>query len=688
MTSLFISHSRSDGDATEQVAAILRSQGFSSLFLDVDPDQGILPGRAWEQELYSALRRSDGLVFLGSDASAASCWCSVEVGMARLMGIPIIPLRISPSGRSPLLTNVQDIDFHEQGWESRLHTGLLRAGLDPQDSLPWNGARSPYPGLAAFTSSDAAVFFGRDDEIEEVLQRLQPTATRRANRFIVVIGPSGSGKSSLVRAGVLPRLARLRNRWSILPPIVPGSDPVRNLAVSVARGLSEVGQNRFPNEIENRLSQDPGALGEYAQLIADFSHDPQSDSTRTNVLMVVDQAEELTTRSSASEQQRFLNLLRSATRADGPLWVLATLRSEFISTSPERSGLIEGSTTVAIEPLGRARLPEIILRPARRAGIDFTPGLVERMVEDTTGGDALPLLAYTLAELHHRIGSVSTIADNDYEAIGGVVGALQNRADMLVSELCREGHTQVIPAMMKLVAVDETGQPVRRRILQRTLSKEELQIIDAFVEARLATSDKSEHLTGGVTVEVAHEALLRQWPPLRDAIERSADSLRMRSELDRLAADWLKANKDSSYLLGGSRLTLFGQWKLHPEGMPVDLDDNTEEFLQASLQKGSLDRRSTRRRRLYLNVLYASIVLLLAGAVALLQQRGDALHERDLALNEALAARNEVLDNTEKFLAGVCDQLQPPLSDKCRAQKEKVNSQKTAPLPGGISFDR
>jgi hypothetical protein len=151
------------------------------------------------------------------------------------------------------------------------------------------------------------------------------------------------------------------------------------------------------------------------ELAADLS---EVNGDRSNVLVVVDQAEELLTRSGVREQQAFLRLLGGALGDDSPLWVVATIRSEFLSTAPERAGLTElVDDPLMIEPLSRARLPEVILQPGQRAGLDFAPGLVERMVEETSGGDALPLLAYTLRELYQRAGP-DGIIDRECERAG------------------------------------------------------------------------------------------------------------------------------------------------------------------------------------------------------------------------------------------------------------------------------
>ncbi len=642
MASLFVSHSSGDRAAVERVHERLRAEGFAALFLGFDPAHGIPAGRSWERELYAQLRKSDGVIFLASAASVTSSWCFAEVSLARSLGRPVFPLRLDADARLSLLDDVQWVDLAEgEPAFTRLLAGLRRAGVDPSDSFDWDPARAPFPGLEPFGSEDAAVFFGRDQEIDRLLELLQPTLQRGAGRFVAIVGPSGSGKSSLLRAGLLPRLRRLQEHWVVLHPLVPGLRPTENLARSLARGFAERERGRPVAELGTQLSRGAPALVELADELCEVN------GGRSNLLVVVDQAEELLTRSGVREQQSFLRLLGGALGDDSPLWVVATVRSEFLSTAPERAGLAEVvDDPLMVEPLSRSRLPEVIKRPAQRAGLDFAPGLVERMVEETTGGDALPLLAYTLRELYQRAGPDRMVSAADYEAVGGVVGALQRRADRLVDELTRRGQGQlVLPTLLKLAAIEGEGEPIRRRLQRSALSVDEQAVVGTFVDARLLTSGK----TAGeeATVEVAHEALLRQWPPLREAIEASRASLRMRSELERLATDWDRGRRDESYLLRGGRLATFDRWAIEHSGELTLLE---RQFLEASraLASRELDaaRRSNRRLRGLVAGLAFLLVLTLGAGVLAFQNNRQAQSQARLALSGALSVQADSLVQT------------------------------------------
>jgi energy-coupling factor transporter ATP-binding protein EcfA2 len=622
------------------------------LFVDFDPEQGIPAGRSWERELYAQLRRADAVVFLASEASVASSWCLLEVGLARSLGRPVFPVRLQPGVKSPLLGDVQWVDLgDDEAGVARVLTGLRSAGLDPADSFAWNPRRSPYPGLVPFAPEDAAVFFGRGPETHRLVELLTPTLQRGPGRFVAVVGPSGSGKSSLLHAGLLPRLTRMPERWLVVPPLTPGRRPTATLAGCLSRAFAARGHPRPAEEVTAALERGSAGLVELAGQLADLS---ANGGGRPGVLVVIDQAEELLTRTGAGEQQAFLQLLGGALHEDSPVWAVATVRSEFLSRAPDRAGLAEAvDDPLVIEPLSRSRLAEVIARPAQRAGLDFAPGLVERMVEDTAGGDALPLLGYTLHELCKRAGPEGTVTDADYEAVGGVVGALRSRADRLAEELDRRGLGQlVLSTLTRLAAVTEGDQPTRRRVRRGTFSTDEQTVVDAFVEARLLVSNVDPAFPASdAIVEVAHEALLRQWPPLREAIEADRSLLRLRSEVERLAADWQHGEREESYLLRGGRLATIDHWASEHPG---ELGPLEHEFLEASRGLATRELEATRRSNRRLRTLAVGLAVLLVAALA---TGGLAVSASREAQDQTRTAQAQTRLALSRQLAGEADQL-------------------------------
>ncbi len=366
----------------------------------------------------------------------------------------------------------------------------------------WDSDRSPFPGLEAFTERDSAVFFGRDAEITELLERLHPVVPGQANRLIAVVGPSGAGKSSLVQAGVVPQLRTRRSSWIVVPAVLPGDHPLRSLARSLGAASSS-----------------SGGMPE-----VHFADDVRSADRRPNapVLLIVDQAEELITLAGPAERDAFLRLLAQALDADPRLWIIVIMRSEFLTAFLGTAQARLFRDPVAVGTLGHPALVEVIEQPARRAGLTFDPPtLPQRMATDAGGGDALPLLAYALQELCLTAGRGGVLTVAAYQRLGGVTGVLTRQADKVAAEL-GGADGLVLATLLKFVTIGE-NEPTRRRVPRSALTDAQWRVAEAFIAARLLTSAADGE---DVILEVAHEALFRHWAPLQQAIEVFADQLR------------------------------------------------------------------------------------------------------------------------------------------------------------------
>lgn len=416
----------------------------------------------------------------------------------------------------------------------QMHPVAPRPAWDPQDT--------PYPGLAAFGRSEAAVFFGREEEVAQIVRRLNTSTPDPQERFVCVTGTSGSGKSSLVHAGVLPRL--LRSRWTVLPMIVPDAEPLQHLAHSLTQADGPdrdavVRRLRAGDVVGVRRPRTPGGV------------------LPGRTLLVIDQLEELITYSSEADRETFLASVFAALADDRRLWVIATLRVEFLQDFLSFGQPQLFSSPMALGAMSTAELVAAVEQPARLAGVTFEPGLVAHIVDDTGTADALPLLAYLLRELYLSIGESRLATKESYLSLGGVAGALARQADEVFATVVEQhGADTVLAVLLRLVGM-EAGEPVKRRVPLAGLSEQEREILRPFDKARLLVVTQVDAVP---MVQVAHEALFRQWPPLHQQVTVRAERLNSRSELERWAADWRSSGHSPDYLLTGERLGLARRW--------------------------------------------------------------------------------------------------------------------------------
>jgi hypothetical protein len=248
-----------------------------------------------------------------------------------------------------------------------------------------------------------------------------------------------------------------------------------------------------------------------------------------------------------------------------------------------------------------------------------------------------------LRELYQQAGADGYVTVAEYQELGGVIGALQKRAGRLADELGRRGHGEsVLPILTKFAVIEGDAEPTSRRIPRSALDPGEQAVAEAFVDARLLTSNVDADRQ--TVVGVAHEALLRQWSPLREAIEASRGSLRRRSELERLTADWDQGGRDDSYLLRGARLAEFAEWSVDNSS---DVEPLEREFLESSKASASRELEATRRSNRRLRTFAASLVVfaVVIGLVAVFAIRANqtANQQRDIAVSRQLIGESENL---------------------------------------------
>jgi WD40 repeat protein len=556
MSTIFVSHHHTDNEVASTVRAWLKSQGHLSVFLDFDPADGFPAGCLWLERLSHELRSCRAVVALCSEKSMASFWCFAEVSMARMMGKPVLPIKIDRCVVHNFLTESQIIDLSagDQEAQQRLQRGLLEAGLDPADAFDWDGS-SPYPGLYSFSENNAAVFFGRDTEITDGLAVLNRMHRLGPERTLLVLGASGSGKSSYVRAGLLPRLRKDAEHWLVINPFRPSVDPSRSFAEVLSRAFSDAGHCRSVKSLYDALTKSPDDISSRSAFLVDLLLDLRrlTGHSEARVLLVVDQLEELLVddddQSASPSRPEFLAVLRAATESlDSPALLLATLREDFVAEFQSKVGPMDRTCeSQHIGPLTPAKTAQVIEKPAQVAGVELGPGLVHALVADSAdcAADAgLPLLAFTLQQLLERFGADRQLAIEDYVLLGGIQGAIARVADGVIKDgdLAPVQITELRKSFLAMVRNAEGGrwatQPVRWDHLPPSIHP----VMERFVREGLLVvrHDNDERV-----VEVAHAVLLRSWELLAGWVDDNAAALRLRHVLRLAAQSWRESGDDS-----------------------------------------------------------------------------------------------------------------------------------------------
>ena len=415
-------------------------------------------------------------------------------------------------------------------------------------------AVNPFKGLRPFREEDSAEFFGRDRIVAEVIGRLDAGAG-----LVGIIGPSGSGKSSIVRAGLIPALRDGAidgsEHWAIAQ-MVPGARPFAELEAALLRSSPDA-----PDSLSEQLAdRDIGVLRAALRVLPDES---------ARLLLVIDQFEELFTLvSNEDDRAQFLaGLVDAIDHSRGQVTVVLTLRADFYGHPlqyPEFGSRL-GDGIVNVVPLSSDELEMAAMRPAEGVGVRLEPALVAALLTDVIGRPgALPLFQYTLTELFDR-RSGETLRLAEYHAMGGLAGALTRRAEELFARLDDEQRSAARQLFLRLVNIAENDEWTRRRvpaseILLLDVDLLALQtVIDLFSTHRLLVLDR-DAVSGSPTAEVAHESLLTNWPRLRGWIEDAREDIKRHVILSVEIDEWHEADENPDYLLSGARLEAYTEW--------------------------------------------------------------------------------------------------------------------------------
>jgi WD40 repeat protein len=491
---------------------------------------------------------------------------------------------------------------------------LLRLQARPAEADEWTeepqaaeagpaDVRSPYKGLEAFQPEDAADFFGREELVSELVARLAEAP------FLAVVGASGSGKSSLVRAGLVPAVAEgalpCSSEWRVLV-MTPGERPLEEVALrlSVLQGIP-------PGALLDELKADSARLDLVVkQALVDEPPDAR-------IVLVVDQFEETFTLCRDEDERRlFVDAVLHASFAPGARLVLiVAMRADFYARAaayPNLATAVQDNQAL-VRPMTEEELRAVVEGPADRVGLRLEPGLVEVILADVAEEPgSLPLLSHALFETwRRRRGRTLTVAG--YTDSGGVRESIARRAEQVFRGFTFAERTLARSIFLRLTELGDGTEDTRRRARREELVYQDADdgsvdaVLKALVGARLVT-------VGEEGVEVAHEALIREWPTLRGWLDEDREDLRTHAALRRAAREWVEFERDPGALYRSARLLTASELAARHE---ADLNEQEHEFLAASHAAEQAEIESARRRTRRLRVLAGALAILLVVAVAL-----------------------------------------------------------------------
>lgn len=508
---------------------------------------------------------------------------------------------------------------------------------------------NPFKGLHSFSESDVGTFFGQDRLITNIVRRLAG-----GTRLLALVGASGSGKSSVLRAGMIPAIRKGAvgdsDSW-LIAQMVPGSRPFTELEAALLRSTLDA-----PDSLAELLDHPEEGLQRAALRML--------PAETGRVMLVIDQFEELFSLvESESERDRFIRNLEVALEdPHGRIVIVIALRADFYNRPLEyaRFGALLGEGVINTVPLSPDALEAAAEQPAAVSGVHLEPTLLAHLLTDVTGqSGGLPLFQYALTELFDR-RSADVLTAQAYEEMGGVKGAITRRAEDLFEAFTADEQIACKQLFLRLVMIVDTAEWSRRRvpaseIVAIAADTVDLQtVLDTFDTFRLLTFDR-DHVSGSPTVEVAHEALLWEWDRLKGWIEHGRDDLLSHARFTTALAEWEASGEATDYLLSGQRLADYEQWSADstlllstPEqrflDRSVDLRDE-EHHVEArrTARETKRDRQARRRLRglagggaLFAVVLIGIIIAVFAGG----QPRIVLVHGplSDAGINDLMAA--------------------------------------------------
>jgi WD40 repeat protein len=652
MPRLFISHSNVDVAEALAIVQWLSERGFPPAFLArlPDADLGLVPGEHWRQRIDKSIAECESVLVLLSPEWSQSDWCFYELATATQQGKDIFGVVLRPADLSKFLKLASDfqrcdltdsgeqctfdilpqvdipsgrtVSFSARGLQ-QLSAGLQKRGIGAE-RFAWPRDRSPYRGLAPMEPDDAAVYFGRDAALVKGLDALRRLRFENREQLFVIYGGSGVGKSSFLRAGLWRRLLREDTRFYPLPLVNAGRAVLTGdfgLVSSLVRGLRDAHVLTERSEVEDALTREDG-LARLLILLREARRRVlvETGDSPPTIILPIDQGEQLFLVNDDTDTRKLFSLLSHALRASrnaqGPSWLVPviTLRSESLVHFEK----IQQDHDLSLALFELRRHPEseikaIIESPAKRATeagrpLAVLPALTERLAQDARDA-GLPLLAFTLERLFIRYGEERCLSVEHYEALGGLQGVITAAAEQALERAGQEFSTpdrrQQLEKMLRrgfipaLVTVDHrTGQPLRRTARWDEIPADVQPLFQWLVDARLLFGEP--RIVDGSNepvrvIEVAHEALLREWSMVRRWIDEDAEPMKVLQSVRAGARDWKHKDSKPVWLVHHGERLLEAEALLKRSDFASQLEEADRAYIEACRIKEDRDRASLRR---------------------------------------------------------------------------------------------
>jgi formylglycine-generating enzyme required for sulfatase activity len=657
---LFISHSGRDNIYALAFQSWLAANGWDrdDVFIDLDD---IGAGERWRATLVKANVACEALLFLASPGSLDSEECRREVRRAEddrkevivaiLRDVSLDDPRLADYRERQIVdlsTNPRQerVEVEHQGQRhfvdfnraalNAIHAKLIEWGIAP-DSFEWpprhNPKAAPYPGLDAFDEHSAGIFFGREADIMAGIRDLRQIRHRGSPRLLVIQAASGAGKSSFLRAGLWPKLSRTAEfvPLAIVRPATGIITGRNGLGQGLAQWFGAHKRPLAPGTIHAALMQGDAAAGAAAlaaylsqamALVIDeraLGREESAPPPRLSPLIAIDQGEELFAAEDTAESERCLEMLGVllSSLPDGlDPYVLVTIRADSVDALLQRVPNLGVDTpqTIMLPPLSPAAFRDVITKPAAAYSrqvqrLDLEPALVQTLVDDATGADALPLLAFTLQRLFIDYAPTQRLTLAHYQELEGIAGSIGRK---LAEAQAKAGAAGSEESLRRLIVPDLATWDPAASAAKRLVAREAdvasgdravlAPLADALVEARLLTR-------GGGTLEVAHEALLRR-PPIAGWLDKQKDALKLRDDVLREAKEWADGGRHAEGLVRrGARLEAALALQARADFMSALAP--AKDYLAASR---SLETAGQRRARRVRAAIYAALLAAIAAS--------------------------------------------------------------------------